>query len=82
MKQLLLVALLFSGISYGQTNPISVENNLVVRDTNTTNSLVKPSDEGTNNPIITGSVKYTVNGINYYIKENENISIIVVEEKK
>jgi hypothetical protein len=82
MKHLLLMSVLFSGISYGQTIPVAVENNLVARDTNTTNSIVKPSDEGTNNPIITGSVKYTVNGINYYIKENENISIIVIEEKK
>ncbi|MES2556497.1 MAG: hypothetical protein V4604_10125 [Bacteroidota bacterium] len=82
MNQILLAALLFSGISYGQVNPVSEENKLIVSDTNTTTPFAKPSDEGTNNPIITGSVKYTVNGINYYIKENENISIIVIEEKK
>lgn len=51
-------------------------------DTVSYEPLQKLPDEGTNDPVSTGSVKHTINGINYYFKENENISILFIEEKK
>src|SRR3990167_3210422 len=81
MNQILLAALLFSGVSYCQSNAVSVENKLTVSDTNTTTPFAKPSDEGTNNPIITGSVKYTVNGINYYIKQMKTSLSLLLKKR-
>jgi hypothetical protein len=39
------------------------------------------NDEGTNNPVVTGSTEYIQGTHKYYIKSNEQITIIYEEKK-
>ena len=39
-----------------------------------------PNDEGTNNPVVTGSQEYIQGDKKYYIKKNSNITILFEEK--
>lgn len=39
-----------------------------------------PNDEGTNNPVVTGSTEYIQGNKKYYVKNNEQITIIFEEK--
>lgn len=84
--KILLLFLCLSTLTFGQTNNNSVTGVAVnARVTPDTMAVISPSlssDEGTNDPTVTGSTKITLNGINYYYKKNENISIVFIEEQK
>lgn len=84
--KILLLFLCLSTLTFGQTNNNSVTgvavNARVTPDTMAVISSSLSSDEGTNDPTVTGSTKITLNGINYYYKKNENISIVFIEEQK
>lgn len=75
-----------SGFTFGQTiNNSQTEVAVNARIASDTMAVIPHSltpDEGTNDPITNGFTKVSLNGINYYYKKNENISIIFIEEQK
>lgn len=82
----LLLSLVVSVFSFGQSTPYSpagVSSTGGIRpDTLSSQILPLLPDEGTNDPQLTGFIRHTVNGINYYYKKNEHMAIVFVEEKK
>ncbi len=68
---------------FAQTNnPSTVENNslITISQVLKEKEIPAPNDEGTNNPVVTGSTEYIQGDKKYYVKSNEQITIIFEEK--
>jgi len=81
-NSVLLSMFLVFGFAYGQTTANNSSAKAVIAPDTATVTLHPVAEARSNDPTLFGFEKHTVNGINYYYKKNENMSIVFIEEKK